>query len=209
MLAIDHIIIAAKDPVLAAHDFGQKYNVTTVDGGRHTNWGTYNHLAYFSNNCYIEWLGIFDESLAAKSDNPLVQQLVAGLEDHIEGPIQLALRTKQMDDYVNRFRATGVSTTGPIPGSRKKPNNSILEWRMLFIESTKVELLPFLIEWGDVKNIPSDERYLNKQRVNSVGCALDESILKEIYKLETVDQQVKLENAILCLDRNQIEFTLE
>src|SRR5690625_4867108 len=132
MLAIDHIVIVAKDPAKAAEAFGKKHGLKTLEGGRHTNWGTYNHLAYFSNDCYIEWLGIFDQSLAAQSDNPLVQLLVKAIDGHFEGPIQFALRTNEMDMYLERFLETDIAYTGPIPGSRQKPDGAMLEWRMLF-----------------------------------------------------------------------------
>lgn len=210
MIALDHIVIAAKDPVQAAHDFWGKHEVTTVEGGRHTKWGTYNHLAYFSNDCYIEWLGIFDKSLAAKSENPLVQQLVAALEDNIEGPIQFALRTKRMDDYVGHFRASGIPYTGPIPGSRKKPDHSTLEWRMLFPESTQAKILPFLIEWGDVKNVPQDKRDLNKQQLKSVSCGIAADVMEQVYQPNIADNAVGLENGMLVLQQGEdIGFHLE
>lgn len=210
MLAMDHIVIAAKDPVQAAHDFGQRHKVTTVEGGRHTKWGTYNQLAYFSNDCYIEWLGIFDKSLAVKSENPLVQQLVAALEDNIEGPIQFALRTKRMDDYVGHFRVSDMSYTGPIPGSRKKPDHSTLKWRMLFPESNQEKILPFLIEWGDVKNVPQDKRYLNKQQLKSVECGIAVDVMEQVYQLDISNNAIRIENGMLVLRQGKdIGFHLE
>src|SRR5699024_9210061 len=64
MLSIDHVVIAAQNPEQSAHAFGKTHGVTVVEGGRHDAWGTYNMLAYFKNDCYLEWLGVFDQQKA-------------------------------------------------------------------------------------------------------------------------------------------------
>lgn len=202
MLAIDHIVIASKDPAQAAENFEKKYGVITLEGGRHTNWGTHNHLAYFRNDCYIEWLGIFDESLAVQSNNPLVQQLFQSLEVDNEGPIQFALRTDKMDDYLDHFYALDIAHTGPIPGSRKKPDGTSLAWRMLFPDSGAVAS-PFLIEWGKEKNTPQEKRYLNKQQVKSVTCGLAVDVMEQVYQLDIADNSVALENGTLFLRQGE------
>ncbi|WP_164671028.1 VOC family protein [Virgibacillus doumboii] len=167
MLALDHIIIAANDPQQAADDFAKKHGVKVLEGGRHESWGTHNYLAYFSNDCYLEWLGIFNENIAAQSDNPLIAQLVRALDSDVEGPIQYALRTDSMDDYLKQFNEKGIPYTGPIAGSRKRPDSSQLEWRMLFPKN-KIVRYPFLIEWGDIKNVPSDSELINRQHIDTL-----------------------------------------
>ncbi|MBY7142333.1 VOC family protein [Virgibacillus sp. NKC19-3] len=208
MLAIDHVVIAAKDPSQAAEDFGQHYQVTTIQGGKHDNWGTYNYLAYFENECYIEWIGIFDEVLAEKSANPLIQQVASALRNNHEGVIQFALRTKNMDHYIEHFDAEQIAYTGPIPGSRHKPDGSTLQWRMLFPEPDIG--IPFLIEWSEGKNMPQDERVLNKQHLRSIFFGVkDRELVKHIYQLDAVDGNVKLINGILHLENNEkLDFEL-
>ncbi|MBM7599874.1 hypothetical protein JOC34_002242 [Virgibacillus halotolerans] len=209
MLAIDHIVIVAKDPAQAAADFEQKYGVMTLEGGRHTKWGTYNYLAYFSNDCYIEWLGIFDRSLAVQSDNPLVQQTVRALEADFEGTIQFALRTENMDQYLHHFATADVAYTGPIQGSRQKPDGATLEWRMLF-PNLNATIGPFMIEWGKVRNSPPSEHFLNKKQVKSVTCGLAADIIAQVYQLHIADHAVQLDNAMLILeDGEHIRFELE
>lgn len=208
MLAIDHIVIAAKDPAQAAHDFEQRYDVTTVQGGKHDNWGTYNYLAYFENECYIEWIGIFDESIAEKSANQLIQQLVEAFRKSIEGVIQFALRTENMDQYIDYFDANHTAYTGPIPGERARPDGSTLQWRMLFPEADIK--LPFLIEWGEVKNIPQDEWLINKQHLRSITYGIeDQELLNHIYQLDAVDNKVDLNNGVLRFENNEdLDFEL-
>ncbi|SFE35080.1 Glyoxalase-like domain-containing protein [Lentibacillus persicus] len=197
MLALDHIVIAANDPEKAADRFGEKHNITVIEGGQHTNWGTYNYLAYFTNDCYIEWIGIFDETTAARSKNPLIHLLFRELAEGNEGPIQVALRTDQMDDYVLNLQERDLPFAGPIPGSRERPDGSLLEWRMLFPEGDR-KVLPFLIEWGEVKNTPQDPKLINNKAINSIsipGAASGK--FTSIYQLNTENQIVQLENTAL------------
>ncbi|WP_077324365.1 VOC family protein [Virgibacillus siamensis] len=167
MLALDHIILAAKDPQQAAEDFAIKHNINVLEGGKHEKWGTYNYLAYFSNGCYLEWLGIFDKDLAVQSENPLIDQLIRTLDSDVEGAIQYALGTDDMDYYLEHFRQENISFTGPIAGSRNRPDGSLLEWRMLFPQAEIIRH-PFLIEWGDGKNVPSDPALINKQQIDTI-----------------------------------------
>ncbi|UJL47014.1 VOC family protein [Virgibacillus sp. NKC19-16] len=202
MLAIDHIVVAAKDPAQAAHDFGKKYHVTTIEGGKHDNWGTYNYLAYLENECYIEWIGIFDEGIADKSANPLIQQLASAFRINFEGVMQFALRTESMDEYIKHFDAKHIAYTGPIPGSRARPDGSALQWRMLFPESNKQ--LPFLIEWSNGKNMPQNERVLNKQHLHSITFGVeDQELLNHIYQLDVVNNKVELKNGILRIENSE------
>ena len=119
MLAIDHIVIASRTPEQDAKEFGEKYGIITIPGGKHSSWGTYNYLAYLHNNCYIEWLGVCDESLARKSENPLIIQLMQFFEKSESGPMTFAMRTKDMDSNITYFNGNAVTFTGPFSGARK------------------------------------------------------------------------------------------
>ncbi|MFD1361993.1 VOC family protein [Lentibacillus salinarum] len=208
MLAIDHIVIAAKDPEQAAKDFGQKHGATVTEGGQHANWGTYNNLAYFRNDCYIEWLGIFDEANAARSDNPLIHLLFRKLAEGQEGPIQLALRTGQMDEVVANLDKRSAPYTGPIPGSRERPDGSLFQWRMLFPQA-KGEVLPFLIEWGETKNTPHDPKLINDQAINSLSARIqDPDMFSSIYQVDFSGRTARLENAELTL-ADELRFSIE
>lgn len=197
MLAIDHIVIVAHDPEEAAIEFGKEHDITVMEGGKHANWGTYNYLAYFSNDSYIEWIGIFDAKIARRSKNPLIKQVVSAREDNAEGPIQYALRTDKMDNYIEHLQKMNIPIIGPVPGSRIRPDNSMLEWRMLFPESDELSL-PFLIEWGDVKNVPLDSRLINKQQIHTISSnTTDLKKFTDIYRM-------KIKNNLLQLDNTQI-----
>lgn len=203
MLALDHIVISANNPQQAAKDFGKKHEVTIIEGGKHANWGTYNYLAYFQNGCYIEWIGLFDKKIAVQSDNPLIEQLVKVLDDNIEGPFQYALRTDEMDTYTDHFQMSAIPYIGPIPGSRKRPDGSLLEWRMLFPKSN-MEQLPFLIEWGDIKNTPQGNSLINQQQIYEIS-----STISDLNQFKTIFQtDLRLKNAKLNLS-DKMAFSID
>ncbi|RKQ30908.1 VOC family protein [Oceanobacillus halophilus] len=205
MLALDHIVIASRNPKADAEEFARRFDVEVIEGGKHEIWGTYNFLAYFQNDCYLEWLGVMDIATAKRSDNPLIHQLVAALENGIEGTIQYALRTNQMDYYVRYFYKTDISFIGPIPGSRKKPDDTMLEWKMLFpMESSN---LPFLIEWNNGKNIPADSSLINNRRIKVMKTPADENQFSNIYQTKFINNNSSLENSLIRIgDRMSFEL---
>ena len=167
MIALDHIVIASIDPKATAQAFAANMPAQVVQGGKHMSWGTWNWLCHFSNDCYIEWIGIFDEHLARNSDNPLIQRVAKALIiDKKEGIIQFAFRTDQMDSLSQTLEKLGQSVKGPVPGSRSLPDGSKLEWRMLFTEADSARPLPFFIEWG--KKLPASESDLNSKSISSI-----------------------------------------
>ncbi|MFC3039315.1 VOC family protein [Virgibacillus xinjiangensis] len=196
MLALDHIVIAARNPEHAAKDYGNRHGVVTVQGGRHHEWGTSNHLAFFKNECYIEWIGVEDWQTAEKSKNPLIRQVVESLQEEREGIIRLALRTEEMDKYQQHFQESNIPYTGPFPGSRTRPDGSQLEWKMLFPEGEPV--LPFLIEWGQGINSPEDPRQINTESISSITWR-DKSLQQwsDIFSLAEENQGVRLSNTHL------------
>src|SRR5699024_1051550 len=153
MLALDHVVIAGNDAETASAQYGNQFTIKAVKGGEHTNWGTYNYLAYFSNDSYLEWLGISDLAKATDTDNPLIQHLVFMIENDLPGPFQFALRTNELNSYISHFDKENISYTGPVSGERIKPDGTALKWRMLFPHyDHSEEILPFLIEWENPKD---------------------------------------------------------
>ncbi|WP_194840843.1 VOC family protein [Filobacillus milosensis] len=189
MIAFDHLVIYSNDPVRHQEIFSSSHNQVGVPGGKHSLWGTFNHLAFYKNNAYIEWLGIENDEQAEQSDNPLIQHAFHSKSKEQEGPIQFALRINNMDDYLNYFNEKGIEYDGPFPGQRTRPDGSVLEWKMLFPKyNFDAEPLPFLIEWNGEGNIPTDEADLNPSEFNNVTIHSQNpeafaSRMQEIYQL--------------------------
>ncbi|MDY0406910.1 VOC family protein [Virgibacillus sp. 179-BFC.A HS] len=185
MLALDHIVISGKNAKSASSNYGRQFSIKAIKGGEHKNWGTYNYLAYFSNESYIEWLGVSDESKLKTADNPLIHHLFSVLEENKE-PIafQFALRTNEMDDYVTHFKQNNIPFTGPVDGRRTRPDGTELKWRMLFPTfDYKAELLPFLIEWETPNTAFS---LSNPQAITRIDLAgISKERFAEVYRLKS------------------------
>ncbi|MBB6454160.1 hypothetical protein HNQ94_002611 [Salirhabdus euzebyi] len=189
MIAFDHLVIFSHSIEEAQSKFADNHTINIVKGGHHELWGTYNYLAYMRNNSYIEWLGIENEEIAVQSDNPLIKHTAFAHSKNMGGPIQFALRTSEMDTIIQGLDERNIPYTGPFPGSRRRPDGSVLKWRMLFpAYKIETELLPFLIEWEGEGNIPS-QNFLNDIPFTSISLGvtqLEKEVkrMQEIYQLE-------------------------
>ncbi|MCP3029262.1 VOC family protein [Halobacillus sp. A5] len=210
MLAFDHLVIASKQPGVEQKSFTRNYGLLGVEGGNHKLWGTFNELCYFTNDNYVEWLGLLDREKAARSDNPLIQQFKQTFDQGEFGPFQFALRTTCMDEYVKNFNENSIPYQGPFPGERKRPDGSLLKWRMLFPHTNGEEnlLLPFLIEWTG-KNVPSSEHEINQSRFLRICIGVQNlktaaSLYPSIYQLESQveNHTFSLANGELILKEN-------
>ncbi|WP_430788692.1 VOC family protein [Virgibacillus flavescens] len=214
MLALDHIVVAAKDAEELSADYGNEFTIKSIKGGQHTEWGTHNYLSYFSNDSYIEWLGTFDDEKASNATNPLAKHLMYVLNNNITGPFQFALRTNQMDKYMEHFKQNDISFDGPISAEREKPDGSVLKWRMLFPKyNFETEVLPFLIEWEDPKNAYPDTSLLNTQTIKQINFGgIGKEAFAKIYQLKPKKlnkNQFPLQNSkIRFTDNHKLEFDL-
>lgn len=207
MLALDHIVIAGKNAEHDSISYNKRFAVKAVRGGEHANWGTYNYLAYFSNQAYIEWLGIQHHDIAKKSDNPLIKHLVYTLEQNETGPFQFALRTDQMDDYIEHFNNNQIPYDGPFSGERIKPDGTLLSWRMLFPKyDIENEMLPFLIEWNNPLGGPFIQSLANPRLISNVKFGgVDKAKFLKIYQLKNkkiLSNHFTLQNTKLLFQNN-------
>lgn len=209
MLALDHIIIPSLDPKETAEQFSEQHDIHVVKGGRHEYWGTYNYLAYFKNNAYIEWIGIEQMHIAEQSTNPLIQQVVHAIKNKIQRPIQYAIRTNQIDQIVSYFEENDMSFSGPVQGSRDRADGTLLEWEMLFPRCPTSYPLPFLIQWGEQPNVPADESLINDVNLSSITDKRpNHSTFRAIFQLGS-SSAIALENARLSLEAgDELTFTL-
>src|SRR5699024_2938837 len=163
-----------------------KVAIKAVKGGEHTEWGTYNYLSHFSNNSYLELLGVSDREKAKNTTNPLRQHLIYMEAEDKNGPFQFALRTKQLESYVAHFEKEAIPFKAPISAQREKPDGTILKWQMLFpVYDHKEETLPFLIQWEDPQAVFSETNLANTQNITRVNYGwLDKATFARIYQLK-------------------------
>ncbi|WP_157724787.1 VOC family protein [Virgibacillus phasianinus] len=214
MLALDHIVVAATNAEELSAMYGNQFTIKSIKGGQHNDWGTHNYLSYFSNDSYIEWLGSYDKDKSNKADNPLIKHLMHVLDHNIVGPFQFALRTTQLDDYVDHFIEQDIPFEGPISAMREKPDGSLLKWRMLFpTYDHESEVLPFLIEWDDPREAYPDTSLLNTQTIRQINYGgIDRETFTKIYQLKPKKlnkNHFPLQNSkIFFTDNKKLEFDL-
>lgn len=207
MLELDHIVIATPNMDDYIANYGNQFAIKAIKGGEHADWGTYNFLSFFSNNGYLEFLGIDDIETAKVSENPLIQHLVYATEEELFGPFQFALRTRQLDRYITHFENNDIPYSGPFPGERIKPDGTALRWRMLFpAYDYKQEMLPFLIEWEDPSIVFSEANLSNAQSITKIKYnGLTKETFAHIYNLKPR----KLNKNQLALFNSKIFFDTE
>lgn len=152
MLQFDHLVHVVQCSPAEVINQMKVLGFHTVQGGEHTNWGTYNSLCYVD-LAYIEFLAVQNKETANRAENPLVQQTVRKLQIG-EGMIQVALRTEHMEELAEKLLEKGFHINGPLEGKRIRDDGTLLSWKMLFIDQEDDSpRFPFFIEWGE-----SDEK---------------------------------------------------
>jgi hypothetical protein len=59
-----------------------------------------------------------------------------------------AIHPGDLTRFAKVLREAGIVFKGPLPGSRKRPDGSVLHWQTLTLEENPNRLLPFFIEWS-------------------------------------------------------------
>lgn len=139
-MRLDHVVHAVADLEAAAEGL-RGLGLHVVPGGDHPGWGTRNALCYFDLT-YIELIAVRDAGEARQSDfgSRVLEFRTGG-----EGPGTVAFRTADIARESAALRAHGVPLTGPNPGSRRRPDGSVIAWQLALAPWPS----PFLIEWGE------------------------------------------------------------
>lgn len=139
---IDHLVIATADPDEAARTLERELGLRAEGGGRHGALGTFNTLVWFGDS-YLELLGVFDRSLAARSwlGAPALRALDAG-----GGFLTWAVASDDLEGDLERCRAAGAPFDGPLPGERLRADGEVARWRLGVPARLGPADPPFLIE---------------------------------------------------------------
>lgn len=138
---LDHILLGCGD-LDRGIEFVEKHTgVRAAFGGVHPGRGTRNALLSLGEKHYLEIIAPDPEQ--------------SGLPDHY-GLVKLseprlvgwAAHPGNLDQFSTRLRIAGVAFDGPTPGSRKRPDGRLLQWRTLNLKDDQGGLLPFFIEWS-------------------------------------------------------------
>ena len=142
-LAIDHVLIPVEDLAAAGAIVKARYGLTSIEGGRHSGWGTANWVVPLGDS-YVELVAVVDRAAAALST---FGRWILGATPG--QPLGWAVRTGAIDEVARRL---GLSIT---EGSRTTPDGDVLRWRSAGLDEATAEPgLPFFIEWADGVRLP-------------------------------------------------------
>ena len=139
---MDHLVFGVPDLAQGIDLVERKTGVRAEFGGKHPGRGTHNALLSFGNRQYLEIIAVDPEQPST------TEVMFAGLRELKEPRfIGWADAVPDIGEVARRAKAAGIATVGPLEGSRRQADGSMLEWKTLRLAS-ELDLAPFFIAWG-------------------------------------------------------------
>ena len=140
---LDHILLGCNDLERGIAFVEERTGVRAAFGGVHPGRGTQNALLSLGERRYLEIIA--PDPAQAESKNAMAVQLRNLLEPRLVG---WAAHPGDLDSFAKKLSGAGVAFKGPTPGSRKRPDGRVLNWKALNLADDRGGLLPFFIEWS-------------------------------------------------------------
>jgi catechol 2,3-dioxygenase-like lactoylglutathione lyase family enzyme len=139
--ALDHILLGCNDLDRGIAFVEQRIGVRAAFGGVHPGRGTRNALLSLGEQHYLEIIA----PDPAQSGAPDTFGLRTLTEPHL---VTWAAHPGNLDEFAAHLRTADLAFDGPTPGSRKRPDGKLLQWKTLTLRDNLGGLLPFFIEWN-------------------------------------------------------------
>jgi catechol 2,3-dioxygenase-like lactoylglutathione lyase family enzyme len=138
---LDHILLGCSD-LDRGIEFVEKHTgVHAAFGGVHPGRGTRNALLSLGEKHYLEIIAL-DPLQSGAPDHYGLAKLT---EPRLVG---WAAHPGDLNSFATRLRDADIAFDGPNPGSRKRPDGRLLQWKTLNLKDDHAGLLPFFIEWS-------------------------------------------------------------
>jgi hypothetical protein len=142
---LDHLVLATPDLAATLAEFTRRTGVEPAPGGVHVGRGTRNHLVALGGSSYLEIIGPDPEQAAPGRPRPF-----ASLGLTTARTLTWAIAPPDLDAAITAARAQGYDPGPAKPMSRRRPDGTLLRWRLTDGEDADPSgLVPFLIDWGD------------------------------------------------------------
>jgi catechol 2,3-dioxygenase-like lactoylglutathione lyase family enzyme len=138
---LDHILLGCSDLDRGIAFVEEHTGMRAAFGGVHPGRGTRNALLSLGERHYLEIIAP-DPQQAGAADTRNLRDLV---EPRLVG---WAAHPGDINQLAVHLRSAGVEFEGPTPGSRKRPDGRLLEWKTLNLKNDEQGVLPFFIEWS-------------------------------------------------------------
>src|ERR1700743_590952 len=145
---LDHILLGCPNLDEGIAYVEERVGVRAAFGGVHPGVGTQNALLSLGDRRYLE--------IIAPDPNQPKSEDARDLKK-LNGPklIGWAAHPGNLDEFALTLKRAGIEAAAPKPGSRKRPDGQVLNWRTLVLQDDAGGLLPFFIEWGEGTTHPS------------------------------------------------------
>ncbi|MFF0011947.1 VOC family protein [Streptomyces sp. NPDC005374] len=141
---LDHLVLATPDLAATVAEFTRRTGVTPAPGGVHVGLGTRNHLVSLGGTAYLEIIGPDPEQPAPSGPRPFDVDTLAAART-----LTWAISPYDLDAAVAAARARGYDPGEIRPMSRRRPDGTLLKWRLTDGDTQHPSgLVPFLIDWG-------------------------------------------------------------
>jgi hypothetical protein len=153
--SLDHVILGCNELDRGIAFVQERVGIRAVVGGTHPDRGTANAVVSLGNRHYLE---IMAPDPKASDVKPWAAQQLSALKG-LTTPrlITWAVHHTDIDGLANKFRGSGIAILGPWPGSRTKPDGTVVSWKSFSLADDHHGLLPFFIEWSANSVHPSSE----------------------------------------------------
>ena len=141
---LDHLVLATPDLAATVADFARRTGVEPAPGGAHVGRGTRNYLVSLGGSSYLEIIGPDPEQSDPDGPRPFAVDDLASART-----VTWAISPPDLDAAVETARARGYDPGSIRPMSRRRPDGTLLEWRLTDGDTQHPSgLVPFLIDWG-------------------------------------------------------------
>ena len=148
---LDHILLGCSDLQRGIDFVEQRTGVRAAFGGVHPGRGTQNALLSLGTRRYLE-------IIAPNPQQSATDEHYSGLRTFKEPRlIGWAAHPGDLQVLAGDLAKGGIVTQGPTPGSRKRPDGRVLQWKTLALKNDADGLLPFFIEWSTDTLHPSED----------------------------------------------------
>jgi hypothetical protein len=151
---LDHILLGCGDLERGIAFVEERTGVRAAFGGVHPGRGTQNALLSLGTRRYLEIIAPDPKQAALRDAQSSVERLK--LRELAEPKlVTWAAHPGEIAALAEKLAKAGVAAEGPTPGSRKRPDGHMLQWKTLNLKEDLGGVLPFFIEWSAESLHPS------------------------------------------------------
>jgi len=138
---LDHILLGCNDLDRGIAFVEERSGVRAAFGGVHPGRGTENALLSLGERRYLEIIAPDPKQAGAQQFSII---------DKLKEPrlIGWAAHPGSIQALAKKLAQAGIAGEGPTPGSRKRPDGKLLQWKTLRLQDDSNGCRPFVIEWS-------------------------------------------------------------